>query len=104
MLDTAAIVLIKVENRRRWGDKHWLSPDVTSYLYDCGLVPVARDFTSPFQYNIIFVREGCQALDRVQWELARFASAAGQPKWGRRIRRVAVAKVARGRLRVGAHL
>ena len=98
MLDRAAIVMIEVENRRYWGDAQWLSPEVMSYLYDRGLVPVARDFQSRFQYNIVFVRAGLLAVDRIRWELTRFASSTGQRKWARRVRKVTAANVAkRGR-------
>jgi FkbM family methyltransferase len=75
VLERAAVVMIEVEDRAFWGAEQWLCPDVVSYLYDRGLVPVARDFQSRYQYNIVFVRTDLLAVDRVRWALTLFTSA-----------------------------
>jgi FkbM family methyltransferase len=78
-LEKAAIVMIEVEDRRYWGEQQWLRSDVVSYLYDRGLVPVARDFQSRYQYNIVFVRTDLLDNDRVRWGLTLFSSRVGEP-------------------------
>jgi FkbM family methyltransferase len=74
MLERAAVVMVEVEDRAFWGAEQWLRPDVVSHLYDRGLVPVARDFQSRYQYNIVFVRAGLLDVDRVRWALTLFTS------------------------------
>jgi FkbM family methyltransferase len=73
-LTKTSIVMIEVEDRQRWGDEHWLRKDTMSYLYDHGLIPVARDFQSRYQHNVVLIRHDLQNVDRVQWLLTRFAS------------------------------
>jgi FkbM family methyltransferase len=79
-LEQTAVVMIEVEDRRYWGETQWLRDDVVSYLYDRGLVPVARDFQSRYQYNIVFVRHDLLTIDRVRWALTRFGSRAGEKR------------------------
>jgi hypothetical protein len=73
-LERAAVVMVEVEDRAFWGAEQWLRPDVVSHLYDRGLVPVARDFQSRYQYNIVFVRADLLDVDRVRWALTLFTS------------------------------
>lgn len=72
-LDRAAVVLIEVEDRHLW-EGQWLSRDVASFMYDRGLVAVARDFQSRYQYNVLYVRGELLELDRMQWYIARHFS------------------------------
>ena len=58
-----------------FGDEQWLRADVVSYLYDRGLIPVARDYQSRYQYNIVFVHRDLRDVDRVRWALTQFQSA-----------------------------
>jgi len=67
LLDRAALLIIEVEDRRWWGEEQWLRADVASFLYERGMLPVARDFQSRYQYNMIFVRSGLLDTDRVRW-------------------------------------
>lgn len=75
-LGKAAVAIAEVEDRRYWGDDQWLRGDVVSFLYDHGLVPVARDFQSRYQYNIVFVRADLLDVDRLRWALTLFSSSA----------------------------
>lgn len=77
VLDRTALLLIEVEDRRYWGEGQWLRPEVLSFLYDRGLVPVARDYQSRYLYNIVLVRADLlDDVDRARWALALFSSAA----------------------------
>lgn len=75
-LERAAVVMIEVEDRRYWGAEQWLREDVTSYLYDRGLVAVARDFQSRYQHNIVLVRDDLLTVDRARWTITQFYSKA----------------------------
>lgn len=55
-LGTAIAVMVEVEERPVWGADQWLAQDVVRWLAGRGLVPVARDYQSRYQHNIIFVR------------------------------------------------
>jgi FkbM family methyltransferase len=74
-----AIAIVEVEDRRFWGAEQWLHEDVISFMYDCGFSPVARDFQSRYQYNVVFVRSDLLTLDRLRWAITRFNSA-GRPR------------------------
>jgi FkbM family methyltransferase len=83
-LDKASIVIVEIEDRSMWGSGQWMREDVVSYLYDHGLVPVARDFQSRYQYNIVFIRQTVlDSAERVRWLLARHLSATGAGGSGR---------------------
>ena len=74
-IEKAAVVMIEVEDRAYWAGQRWLRPDVLSHLYDRGLVPVARDFQSRYQYNIVLVRADLlDTIDRVRWAITLFNS------------------------------
>ena len=77
LLKKAAAVMIEVEDRRVW-DQDWLRPEIVAYLYDHGLVPVARDFQSRYLYNIVFVRDSLRSVDRYRWALTKLHSDAGK--------------------------
>ncbi|GAB1643557.1 FkbM family methyltransferase [Krasilnikovia sp. MM14-A1259] len=77
LLARTSVVFIEVEEMNWWGEGHWLRESVVSFLYDLGLVPVARDFEYLHQYNIVFVRDTLlRAPTPIRWELTRFASRA----------------------------
>jgi FkbM family methyltransferase len=74
-LERTGVVIVEVEDRALWHGEQWLRSDVVSHLYDRGLVPVARDFQSRYQYNIVFVRAtALDEIDRLRWALASFRS------------------------------
>jgi FkbM family methyltransferase len=80
LLAKAALVIVEVEELEWWGDEHWRRDRVESFLYDVGLVPVARDFQYKHQYNLVFVRAGLlRSSSPLRWTLARFASQAYAP-------------------------
>jgi hypothetical protein len=43
------------------------------------MLPVARDFQSRYQYNMVFVQSSHLDIDRVRWALTSFHSAAHLP-------------------------
>lgn len=55
ILDRCDAVYIEVNDRPIWQDQ-WLAEDVINFLDDYDLVPVARDFQSRYQYNILFLK------------------------------------------------
>lgn len=54
-LEHAQAIFIEVEDQQVWGGQ-WLAPRVQEFLLEAGLVPVARDFQSDYQHNLVFVR------------------------------------------------
>ena len=75
LLAKTAVLMIEVEEQQFWGAEHWLREQVVSYLFDLGLVPVARDFEYRYQYNIVFVRaELLAGPNGINNALARFVS------------------------------
>ncbi|MDQ3480338.1 MAG: FkbM family methyltransferase [Actinomycetota bacterium] len=77
LLAKTAVLIVEVEDREYWGTHQWLREQVVSYLYDFGLVPVARDFQSTHQYNIVLVRAALlDGPSRLRASLARFTSQA----------------------------
>lgn len=80
LLSRTAVLIVEVEELAFWGEGHWLRHQVVSHLLDLGLVPVARDFEYPHQYNIVFVRADLLAgPNRIYGALARFMSQAYSP-------------------------
>lgn len=55
-LDRCGVLMIEVEERVSWAGQEWLHVDVIEHLLAHGLVPVARDRQSRFQFNVVFVR------------------------------------------------
>lgn len=55
-LGAAALIFIEVETRMIWKGQ-WLYSDVASHLADFGLAPLARDYQSRHQHNVVFIRE-----------------------------------------------
>lgn len=54
-LERAQVVFIEVEDRQVW-EGQWLAARVQEFFLEAGLSPVARDFQSKHQYNLVFVR------------------------------------------------
>ncbi len=76
LFERAGTVIIEVEDRQVWPDQ-WLRKDVVDFFADCGMIPVARDFQSRYQYNVVFVRESLfQTLHTLRWRLETYHSAA----------------------------
>lgn len=76
ILSKVDVLYVEVEDRPYWHGQ-WLSSDVMSYLYDFDLVPVARDFQSRYQYNILFISRETLKRDRVRFVLAEHISRVG---------------------------
>jgi hypothetical protein len=48
-------MFIEVEERTFW-DGQWLDHDVSVFLQKHGLIPIARDYQSLYQHNVLFLR------------------------------------------------
>jgi FkbM family methyltransferase len=55
VLRKANVVMIEVEVKPYWKGQ-WMATDVSIAMMKLGLVPVARDFEMPAQYNMVFLR------------------------------------------------
>ena len=55
LMKSVCAVFIEVEDRTVW-DGQWLSRDVMTFMLKHELIPVARDFQSRHQYNVIFIK------------------------------------------------
>lgn len=81
LLARTDVLIVEVEDRRYWQDQ-WLRPELVGHLYDRGMVPVARDFQTRYQYNIVFVRAARLDQPDVRWAITQFASASPYPDQG----------------------
>jgi FkbM family methyltransferase len=75
VLGKASVALVEVEDREFW-EQSWKMPDVASFLYDRGMVAIARDFQSRYQYNVVFVRDSLLHNDEFRFLLTQYRSAA----------------------------
>lgn len=55
-LNVVNIIKIEAEDKQYWKDQK-LSGDIAKLLVNCGFIPLLRDYQSPLQYNILFVKE-----------------------------------------------
>jgi FkbM family methyltransferase len=77
LLSRAAVVFIEVEHRGDWvWGPAWTVDDVSAYLFDLGLVAVARDYQTRHQYNVVYVSAPLLHDHRVRSRLAIHRSAA----------------------------
>jgi len=76
-LKATQVLLIEVEDRPIWTGQ-WLRPDVQAFLYQVGFVPVARDYQSRYQFNILFLRSSLIDNDRFRYLLTSYLSRIGQ--------------------------
>ena len=56
VLGRTDLVIAEVESRPAWEGQQYLVDDVTARLAEFGLVPVARDVQSRWQFNVMFAR------------------------------------------------
>jgi FkbM family methyltransferase len=77
LLGRTAVAIVEVEDKRYWGDEQWLSRDVNAFMHAHGLLPVARDFQSRFQFNYLYVSGTLLQDARVNWLLPKYFSTAG---------------------------
>ena len=76
-LKKAAMVFIEVEDKESWPSQ-WVKSDVDMFLFDAGLVPVARDFQGRFQHNVLFWREALLREGYYRRILAEYFSRIGK--------------------------
>jgi FkbM family methyltransferase len=75
-LELAQLVFIEVEDHAFW-DGQWLWSDVHPCLFGHGLVPIARDFQSKWQYNVVLVRRSLLGSRELRTALANYHSRIG---------------------------
>jgi FkbM family methyltransferase len=67
------LLVIEVETRAFWPGQ-WLHLDVCAHLMEAGLIPVARDFEFPNQFNLVFLSQRAIAQAGVMEALERYHS------------------------------
>jgi FkbM family methyltransferase len=72
-LQSCLSLIIEVEEKRIW-EEQMLAFDVMRYLDREGLVPVARDFEYPHQYNMVYLRKDVVLLPKVRQMLTAYLS------------------------------
>lgn len=77
-LAKADVLFVEVEDYPYW-QHQWLAPEVARCLYAAGLVPVARDYQSALQYNVLFLREGLLDDGRFRSPFQGYRSAIAHP-------------------------
>lgn len=83
LLDQASFMIVEVEDRPLW-EGQWLRKDLSPYLFDKGFVPIARDFQSRYQYNIIYIKDSIIDLDAFRNVLAYYQSGIGRRSYGQK--------------------
>ncbi len=79
-LKKAAVgVFIEVEDRKYW-ENQWISKDVINFMMNRNFIPVARDFQSRYQYNVLFLHEDVVAIDYVRFSIQMHLSKANNKK------------------------
>lgn len=76
ILPAVKALYVEVEDKQVW-DSQWLSGDVSAYLFEHGLVPVARDYQSRYQYNILFLSAESLNDARIRFVLSEHISRVG---------------------------
>lgn len=59
-------VFIEIEDREIWTGQ-WLSTDVHQFMMERGFVPIARDFQSRYQYNVVYLKAHIFEIDDVNF-------------------------------------
>lgn len=75
-LNRCLSMFIEVEEYPYWSGQ-WLFWDVQRYLATHGLIPVARDFEYPHQFNVLFIAQTLLHDISVRHELERYYSKLG---------------------------
>jgi FkbM family methyltransferase len=79
VLNQVQTLIIEVEEHRYW-EGQWLLPDIDDYLISHGLLPIARDFAGPYQFNVLYAREAVLNQPEASWLLVDFASRLGKAR------------------------
>ncbi len=74
LLGRTDVLMIEVEGRPAWDGQEWLWADVVEFVRGFGLVPIARDAQSRFQFNIVFVRDSLVKSPQVRRRLHAWRS------------------------------
>jgi len=83
IMPNVSLMFIEVEDRQYWAGQ-WLSGDVLKFCHSHGLVPIARDFQSRYQYNLLLVRRSMLRHPQFRNVWANYHSEIGL--WARRPR------------------
>lgn len=81
LLDQTDFLLVEVEDRLVW-EGQWLRKELNEYLFHKSFVPVARDFQSRYQYNIIYVKDWMIDFDSFRNIFAYYHSGIGAKTYG----------------------
>lgn len=76
ILEAASILMVEVEDQPLWTGQ-WLRPQVVTFLLEAGFLPIARDFQSRYQYNVIFIKESFLDHAQVRSAIVNFYSGLG---------------------------
>lgn len=77
LLSKADAILIEVEELEEWKwGPAWTVTDVCDHLFGYGLIPIARDYQSRYQFNVLFVSDRLLHDPYFRARLATFHSAA----------------------------
>jgi FkbM family methyltransferase len=76
LLPLSSAIFVEVEARHLWQNQ-WLAKDVVEHFAEFGLIPIARDFQSRYQYNILFLSAKMLHDPRTQLFVAEFHSNLG---------------------------
>lgn len=80
VLEATDVVHIEVEERVAWEGQEWLHLDVVEYLGRAGLIPVARDLQSRYQFNVVFASRRLLTQPETAQLLRRWRSRRSSPK------------------------
>lgn len=73
VLRKVQLMIVEVEDQPVWSGQ-WLAKDTMSYLYEHGLVPIARDYQSRYLYNIVFARQDSLESPHLRHALSTYHS------------------------------
>ena len=77
-LQSCLSLIVEVEDASFWQGQ-MLAPDAMRYFARQGMVPVARDFEAPHQYNLLYLRKDVAALPEVAAALREYLEAGEGP-------------------------
>jgi len=76
VLRKVKMMFVEVEDRPLW-DRQWMRKDVLDFLSAYDMVPVARDYQSRYQYNMVLAHSSLLNHDRFRFILAKHFSDSG---------------------------
>lgn len=68
LMQSTNAVFMEIEDRAYW-ESQWLSHDVHKFMVNNKFIPIARDFQSRYQYNVLYIHEKCYEIDYVKFAI-----------------------------------